>query len=227
LTNTHLLDKLTLGQEKVMARSDTRYSVYPAAKAVEVLGASAPDLNQAIECWAAVLVRALADNSKNIFPVDPSGSGPLLAPDELHFLHEWCVLAEALHGKRLDPDYAKPGDLLAAAVEDAHRFESVGEKWFQSAADGEMYAKGLSSCVGELVEKLHYLDYAHAWAVIVAVQWLWEHHEEKIGINKDPWWTLEFRRHWHRKLSENNHGTATTDQQKEGKRRSRKTPPKQ
>ena len=32
-----------------MAPSDTRYSVYPAPKAVEIVGDNAPALNQAIE----------------------------------------------------------------------------------------------------------------------------------------------------------------------------------
>jgi hypothetical protein len=175
-----------------MARSDTRYSIYPAPKAVEVVGNTSPALNLAIECWAALLVRAMADNSKSISPANPTGT---LAPDELHFLHEWCVLAAALKGKRFDPDFANPGDLLATAVEDAHRLENIGEEWFQSETDGEMREAGLRSCITELVKKLHGLDYAHAWAVIVTVQWFWEQNDG-IDIRKDPWWTLTFRRQW-------------------------------
>ena len=50
-----------------MARSDTRYSVYPAPKAVEVVGNSSPALNQAIECWATLLTRAIADNARKFW----------------------------------------------------------------------------------------------------------------------------------------------------------------
>jgi hypothetical protein len=224
LTSSHSSHRLTGVKEEVMARSDTRYSIYPAPKAVEIVGASAPALNQAVECWAALLLRAMADNSDNIWPVNPGGS---LAPGELHFLHEWCVLAEALRGKQFEPDFAKPGDLLAATVEDAHRLERVGDKWFTSETDGEMHAKGLASSVRELVEKLHRLDYAAAWAVIVAVQWFWDHQNEGIDMREDLWWTLAFRRQWHQKRTGIKDEAVTTDLQREGKRRNRKTPPTQ
>ena len=210
-----------------MARSDTRYSVYPSPKSVEVVGNSAPALNQAIECWAALLVRAMADNSKIIFPVDPAGTGPLFTPGQPHFLHEWCVLAEALQGKRFDPDFANPGDLLATAVEDAHRFESVGDKWFKSEFDGEMHATGLKRCFVELVEKLHRLDYPHAWAAIVAVRWFWEHQDEGIDIWKDPWWTPAFRRQWkERQASKQGPGGAEEQPRTEARKGKRRGAPK-
>jgi hypothetical protein len=47
-----------------MARSDKRYSIYPSPKAIQVLGASSPSLNQAIECWAGVVARATAENDR-------------------------------------------------------------------------------------------------------------------------------------------------------------------
>jgi hypothetical protein len=179
-----------------MARSDTRYSVYPAHKAIEVVGNTAPALNQAIECWAALLTRAMADNAETL-----SASYSQYVPFELYenCLHDWALLATVLRGMRFDPDFANPGELVATAVEDAHRLEKVGREWFSSELDIEW--KQVDVAVGKLVEKLRDkdFDYCHAWAVIVAVNWLWEHQEQGIDIKKDPWWTLAFRRKWNSK----------------------------
>ena len=172
-----------------MARSDTRYSVYPTAKAVDFLGNSAPALNRAIECWAALLTRATADNAKKIWNHRAS------MPDE-YFLQEWCVLADTLKEMPFTPEFANPGELLATAVEDANRLENIGSKWFSTERDDYNEIELVDKRIGELAINLRGLDYAHAWAVIVAVQWFWEHHGEGIDIKKDEWWTLSFRRQW-------------------------------
>ena len=52
----------------------------------------------------------------------------------------------------------------------------------------------IDKSVAELAKKLRELDYQHAWALIVVVEWVWEHHDQGIDIKKDPWWTLAFRR---------------------------------
>jgi hypothetical protein len=209
-----------------MARSDTRYSVYPAPKAVEVVGTSAPALNQAIECWAASLARATADNAKT-FGWNEEGvlDGEFTRKwEDMHHLRGFCVLAQALKEVRFDPEFANPGDLLAAAVEDAHRMDNVAEKWFFSAFDGEQGARGLEFTVKELVKHLRSLDYAHAWAVIVTVQWYWAHQHEGIDIKKDEWWTLPFRRQWKgRQLGKQSSGD--TDAQRpasQGRKRNRR-----
>jgi hypothetical protein len=190
---------MLLKGEEAMARSDTRYSVYPAPKAVEIVGNSAPALNLAIECWGALLARAMADNSNESFPLNPEGTriGHLTGKfEDMHDLHEWALFADVFKEMRFDPEFANPGELLATAVEDAHRLERSGEKWFSSDFDMEEYVRGLDYKVKEVLKKLRGLDYPHAWAIIVTVQWLWEHHEEGIDIKKDPWWTLAFRRKW-------------------------------
>jgi hypothetical protein len=180
-----------------MARSDKRYSVYPAPRAIEILGASAPELNQALECWAALLARAIADNSK-VF------RGP---SDSISMLNEWGVLAEVLKGMRFDPEFAHPKELLATAVEDAHRLENIGSRWCQA------FSGSRDEAVGKLVEKLRKLDYPHAWAIIVAVQWFWEHHEA-IDMKKDPWWTLAFRRKWNQEHSGKKDAAAAEEPEK-------------
>jgi hypothetical protein len=180
-----------------MARSDTRYSVYPAPKAVEVVGSSAPALNQAIECWAALLARATADNHRQFEQAEEREIRDLIGKPWQ--MNEWSLLAEALKGVRFDPEFAKPGQLLAAAVEDAHRLEYIGAECLDWGGHDSTIIKDkhIDAEVKKVVEKLSNLDYAHAWAVIVAVQWYWEHHDEAIDAKKDDWWTLAFRRKWH------------------------------
>jgi hypothetical protein len=176
-----------------MARSDTRYSVYPAPKAVQIVGNSAPALNQAIECWAALLARATAENSREFHQAwqlyDPERNPHAIGLDQ------WSLLAEALKGMRIDPEFANPGLLLATAVEDAHRLEDLGFKCYNwGGCDSSVINPDIDAEVGKVVEKLRLIDYPHAWAVIVAVQWYWEHHKE---IQKtDDWWTLKYRRQW-------------------------------
>jgi hypothetical protein len=199
-----------------MARSDTRYSVYPAPRAIEVVGNSAPGLNQAIECWAALLARATADNSRHFEQADTewqhvTGQVPWA-------MNEWSLLAQALKGVRFDPEFANPGHLLATAVEDAHRLEYIGAECLDwGGCDSTVLKdKDIDATVKKVVEKLRDLDYVHTWAVIVAVQWFWEHHDEGIDINKDPWWTLAFRRQCHKKHASKRKQSAAGDQRPGG-----------
>src|SRR5262245_60026724 len=111
-----------------MARSDTRYSVYPAPKATEVLGDSAPALNQAIECWASLVTRATADNAKKFAKQDQ----PDMFGQSGHPMHDWAFMAEALKDVRIDPDFPNPSAILATAVEDANRLHDLGAKWFDA-----------------------------------------------------------------------------------------------
>ena len=175
-----------------MARSDIRYSVYPAPKAVEFLGNSAPALNRAIECWAALVARAMADNAKTIWNYGAFEPGD-------YVLKEWCVLAEAFKEMPFNPEFANPGELLATAVEDANRLDNIGANWFSTEREDRSYIEMIDECVAKLGKKLRGLDYAHSWAVTIAVEWYWEHHDEGVDIKKDEWWTLAFRRQWQMK----------------------------
>jgi hypothetical protein len=206
-----------------MARSDTRYSVYPAPKAVEILGSTAPALNLAIECWATLLTRSIADNSRKFskpFGLDVTG--------DYHPLHDWGMLAEALKDLRIDPEFPNPGALLATAIEDTHRLENLGWNWFHAEhleGKWDQYESLREKEIKELLKKVQELDYPHAWALLLTVRWFWQHREEGVDIIKDEWWTLAFRRQWHQKHSGDKHRVATTDQQTKGTRRSRKTSP--
>jgi len=172
-----------------MARSNVRYSIYPAPTAVEIVGNTAPALNNAIECWAALLERAIADNSDTFFKshFKDLGEGKI----DVHYVHEWGILAEALKGIRVDPDFAEPAYRLSSAVEDAHRLD----RWLEPNLDFDA-SKEVGPAIYRLVKKIKELDYPHSWAVIVTVEWFWEHVDEGIDIKKDEWWTLAFRRQW-------------------------------
>src|SRR5262249_20690041 len=117
-----------------------------------------------------------------------------------HSLHDWAVIAEALRGMHFDPEFAKPGELLATAVEDAHRLERIGAKWYQPIPEEDF--SELEKDVNELVTKLRVLEYEHAWAVILVVQWYWEHEQDGTNIKNAPWWTLSYRRNWRRQNTE-------------------------
>ncbi len=110
---------------------------------------------------------------------------------------------------QVDPDFANPGLLVATAVEDAFQLETIRGKWFQSLTDRgpesiRLYPgrKDVQAAVGKLIEKVRGLDYAQAWAVIIAVRWCLEQ-RDRIDVENVPWWTLAFRREWNEKHSSN------------------------
>ncbi len=199
-----------------MARSDKRYMVYPAPRAIEIIGSTSPSLNQALECWAALMARAMADNAETFSKSYSETVGDRLFE---HGLHDWGLMANVLRNTLVDPDFANPRELLATAVEDTHRLEKVGREWFWSECDIEW--KEVDAAVQELVEKLRSkdFDYVHAWALIGAVQWFWEHHDKGINIKDDSWWTPAFRRQWNPKQAQKRNSQGDSTDQKQGKRK--------
>ncbi len=181
-----------------MARSDTRYSVYPAPKATEILGDSAPSLNQAIECWASLITRATADNAKKFRKQD----GPDLFGNVGHPLHDWAFMAEALKETRIEPDFSNPSAILASALEDANRLHDLGAKWFHAEhLEGKWkeYSDLSTKEIEAVVELVRKTDFVHAWALVLAVNWYWLHAGDGVDIKNDEWWTLAFRREWNSK----------------------------
>jgi hypothetical protein len=116
--------------------------------------------------------------------------------------------------------------LLATAVEDAHRLEYIGAKCLDwGSCDSSIITdKHVDAEVKKVIEKLRdpQFDYVHAWAIIIAVRWFWEHCDEGIDIQKDPWWTLAFRRQWKEKNANEQGSVGTGGQQPETKGRKRK-----
>jgi hypothetical protein len=87
-----------------------RLTVYPDLRALGVLGASAPALNQALECWANVMAKAMWDNSKSFGK------------------EEWRVLADVNNGTAHEPMWGNPGELLASAIVEAQALEGAPAK---------------------------------------------------------------------------------------------------
>jgi hypothetical protein len=178
-----------------MARSDTRYSVYPAPKATEILGNTAPALNQAIECWAALVTRAMADNARRF----SSQESPDLFGQTGHALHDWAFLAEGLKEVRVDSDFPNPSAILASALEDANRLHDLGAKWFYAEHledKPQEYIRLRETDIETVIEDVRKLDYPHAWALVLAVGWYWQHADDGVDLCKDSWWSLGFRREW-------------------------------
>lgn len=98
---------------------------------------------------------------------------------------EWNYLADVLNGCWLLPPVSSPQTLLAAEVEDGHRLNGLGPKWF-SAADAD-------ERVRHLVERIMAMSYTQAWAVLAAVTWFWDHSQE-IDHQQAEWWRPSFQR---------------------------------
>jgi hypothetical protein len=129
---------------------------------------------QALACWADLLDQATRDNAKtfsrsewNYLADVNNGCSPL-----------FTMLGAGGKGLRMMPT------MLWANVEDGQRLDGTGEKWFP--------AKQADQKVAELSKKLQALDFVHSWAVVVAIQFFWQHTD--IDHGEQPWWTLEFRR---------------------------------
>jgi hypothetical protein len=138
-------------------------TLYPNVRALQVLGTTAGHLNQSLECWANLVARAGVENARRFLP------------------DEWLYLADCCNGTVWEPDFSDPGRLLAEQVREADHFDALGARWLTGPAD-----------VPELAEKLSGLNYAQAWAVIIAVQFFWDNRDE-INVPADEWWTVPYR----------------------------------
>jgi hypothetical protein len=123
----------------------------------------------AVGVWADALERAAAENAQTICP------------------EAWCLIADVCNGTPWDR-IGNPAVMLAANVEDGHKFNRSGFKWFDGPADS------INRSVAELVRNLAALDHAHAWAVVLAVTWFWQHSQDQIDALHDPWWNPKWRR---------------------------------
>lgn len=128
---------------------------------------------QGLRAWASQIERASRDNDQAFTRAEWN----LMAD-----VNNGCSALYTLHGQWA---LEAPTTMIWANVEDGHRLDGAGQKWLGTNADAQ---------VTELVRKLRDLDYAHGWAVALAIQWFWEHANDAIDHAKDLWWTIEFRR---------------------------------
>lgn len=100
---------------------------------------------------------------------------------------EWSALAEANNGTAFDHPGSRPGVMLAANVEDAHRLRGLGH-WFGDDDEGKADA-----AVAALARKLWSMTFAQGWAAARACCWFWQHAGD-VDPAADEWWTPAFRR---------------------------------
>jgi len=168
------------------------FAARPASeRASTVLGRlDAARVEQALDCWTNQLARATENNSKAFAPP------------------EWCLIADVCNGMLWEPGIENPAVMIAANVADGHHLDGTGYKWLSDEAtelDGSLERVGagkptpamreIDKQVSALVKRIAALDGPHAWAIVAAVQWFWDHCADDIAA-RDPWWTLQYRRRW-------------------------------
>ena len=150
-----------------MGRRSFQISVYPQPEAVATLGGyHAPLLNRALQCCADLLTQA----STNL--------------ETQRSRADWCLLAEALKDTALEAYSPNLSEHLAEAVDNAAKRDGLAFSVYGNRADERAQ---------KLAVKVRSLDAHFAWAVVWAVQWLWQY-----GLDVDPasseWWKPEFRK---------------------------------
>ena len=104
---------------------------------------------------------------------------------------EWNLMADVLNGCADVWEYSpNPSmyslSLIAAEIEDGHRLDGLGYKWFD-----ENDRKGSDAKVKVLLGKLGKLSSLHGDAIMAAIRFFWRHTE--IDHSEARWWTPEFR----------------------------------
>jgi hypothetical protein len=156
-----------------MAEQRDRVQVFPSRESCEILAATiegevGPRLSASLEAWADVLACATREN-EGVFS-----------------RAEWKMMADCCNGCALSMQ-----PRMAAAiqiwpnVEDGHRLDRTGDKWFKPGRPAD-------AAVAALVAKIRALDEVHAWAVIYAIVWFWDHTD--LDAQRVEWWTLAVRR---------------------------------
>jgi hypothetical protein len=102
---------------------------------------------------------------------------------------EWNALADVLNGCAdlwdLTGTPLSHLLLIRAEIEDGHRLDGLGHKWFGDGAAGD---KGIKT----LLAKLAKLTDLHGDAIAAAVRYF-SSHTESIDHNEHPWWSLAYR----------------------------------
>ena len=140
-----------------------RITVYPSRTALRIVGVRSPELNRAIECWAAAIQRASLDNAGTFDRQD------------------WGYLADATAATPWTPGDLSPAAAVAEEVDNGNKLDALGKKWYGKAS--------AALRVVELKEKVLSLDYLHAWAVVVVCQRFWDRSRD-VEVTSEEWWKL-------------------------------------
>lgn len=103
---------------------------------------------------------------------------------------EWGYVQRSLVLRAIDPEGARPNAYLAEAVTMRHAHMGKGV---------ELDQKNPDAAVAALAKKLHELDYAQAWAVLIACKWQEEYGKDGSGVE---WWTMKYRAQEEQRLAE-------------------------
>lgn len=134
-----------------------------------IVGEEFGALDQALQGWSAQIAAATADNAATFTRA------------------EWNYLADVNNGCSpvLFHDVGNPVTHIWANAYDGHKLDRIGLKWFaEEGAD-----PGADQAVAELVEKLQQLDTIHGWAMLICLQWFWDHCQT-LDNNADEWWNI-------------------------------------
>ncbi len=100
---------------------------------------------------------------------------------------EWNLMADVLNGCADIWEWSETPMssllLIRAEVEDGHRLDGVGDKWF-GEGEGDLKVKGL-------LAKLCKLSTIHGDAILSAIRYFWRHTE--IDHSETKWWTVTYR----------------------------------
>lgn len=106
---------------------------------------------------------------------------------------EWNLMADVLNGcadlweySESPPMYSL--SMIRAEVEDGHRLDGLGYKWF-----GENDRKASDVKLKALLVKLGKLNAIQGDAIMAAVRHFWRHAGDDIDHTEVAWWTPEFR----------------------------------
>jgi hypothetical protein len=106
---------------------------------------------------------------------------------------EWNYIADVMNGCADMMDYSETPlshrISILANVEDGHRLDGAGYKWF-----GEEDRAAADAAVAALAQKLHRLTDLQGDAVAAATRFFWDDSTGSIDHARDPWWTLAFRK---------------------------------
>lgn len=144
-------------------KHNKRLTLYPSDRAKKILGESATDLNLSLEIFSDMIAR----ETKKYQDAWPRSF--------------WNFFADALNGF-WPSESAYMNQFLKVEFEDAQKLDGKATK---HGATGKQFDKFLD-WLGEDADPIV------GWCIIFGVRFFWNNYE-KIDMEKDSWWTLEYR----------------------------------
>jgi hypothetical protein len=166
-----------------------KISLGPAlTRSLKILGLS-PDIDPADGVPADGAIQITAALVRYADAIDRAGR----ELNQLLDREEWNLMADVLNGcadlweySESPPMYSL--SLIRAEVEDGHRLDGLGYKWF-----GEEDRKKADAKLKALLGKLGKLNSLQGDAIMAAVRHFWRHAGDGIDHTEIAWWMPEYR----------------------------------